>query len=153
MLRHLLCGCVLAAFAVLFAACDDGGSSGPTDGGTDTDTDVDTDTDADTDGGPDGGDECVETAAGAFPGDAVEIAYEEGGADTCVADSTWSPITGDYGSYVLGEEPMWEAVRFDILAPATIYGARAQWGNLLGDGDRAVRLGAYADFGSNGFDF
>ena len=145
MLRHPLYRCVLAALAALFAACDDGGSPGHPDGGTDTDTDADA--------GPDGGDACDDTGAGTFPGDATELAYEDGGAAVTIADYTWSPIVGDYGTYVLGEEPMWEAVRFDVLAPATIYGARVQWGNLVGDGVRPVRLGAYADFGSNGFDF
>jgi hypothetical protein len=155
MQRQALCRCVPAALAALLAACGDGGSSGTPDGGTDTDTDTDTDTgtDAGADGGPDGGGDCTETAAGTFPGGATEIAYEEGGATDTVADYTWGEITGSHGTYVLGEEPMWEAVRFDIPAPATIYGARVQWGNLTGGGVRPVRLGAYADFGSNGFDF
>jgi hypothetical protein len=151
MLRHPLCRCALA-LALLCAACGDDGSNPALDAGTDTDTDTDTDADSDSDAGPDGGDGCIETAAGTFPADAVELAYDEGAASATVLDYGWA-IEGTFGTYVLGEEPMWEAVRFDVLAPATIYGARVQWGNLAEGGARPVRLGAYADFSSNGFDF
>jgi len=145
---------LLAAIAIATASCSDDGD-GKGDAGTDTDTDADTDTDVDTDSDTDadGGDECVETVSGTFPAEAVELAWEPAGAyDATFLDFGWSPIEGYEGTYTIGEEPMWTSVRFNIDAPATIYGARVQWGNL-DDVERPAVLGAYEDFGSNGFDF
>lgn len=140
---------LVAAAGLASWACSDD-SSGTEDAG---DADTDTDTDTDADAGPDGGDGCIETASGSFPSGAIEIAHDQGSASSVVTDHTWNPIVLDYGSYVIGEEPMWEAVRFDIESPATIHGARVQWGNISWSQERPVSLGAYADFGSNGFDF
>jgi hypothetical protein len=140
---------ILVAAAMIFClgplACSDGskkGDGGLPDGG-----------DTDDDAGNDGGDECVETADGTFPGQAVEIAWDADDADKTILDYGWNPINGAEGTYLLEEEPLWEAVRFDLTAPATVYGARVKWGNLTGGGIRPVTLGAYEDFGSNGFDF
>lgn len=138
----------VATLALLCWSCSDDKKTSDPDGG-----DTDTDTDTDADGGPDGGDGCIETASGTFPAGAVEIAHDEGGSSSTVLDFSWTPMVLDYGTYTLGEVPMWEAVRFDLEAPTTIYGARVQWGNMGWDTERAVTLGAYDDFGSNGFDF
>ncbi|HUT79210.1 MAG TPA: VCBS repeat-containing protein, partial [Polyangia bacterium] len=136
---------ILALAALSITACGDGGSGGDPDAG-----DTDTNTGTDTGTGP----ACTETAAGEFPPGAVEIAWEETGGDAHLLDFTWNPITGSQGTYTLGETaPMWENIRFDLAAPATVYGARVQWGNLVGEGVRAVGLAAHDDFGSNGFDF
>ncbi len=95
---------------------------------------------------------CADTAAGTFPAEAEELAHtpDEGGGE--MQDQGWQ-IAGYEGTYDIGEQRMWEAVRFDLLAPATVYGARVVWGNLTGEGERPVTLGTYPDFGSNGFDF
>jgi hypothetical protein len=131
--------------ALPWAACDGESSSGDPDAG-------DTETGSDT--GSDTTPECTETAAGEFPPGAVEIAWEEAGGDAHLLDMSWNPITGSQGTYTLGETaPMWENVRFDLPAPATIHGARVQWGNLAGEGVRSVTLALHDDFGSNGFDF
>jgi enediyne biosynthesis protein E4 len=107
--------------------------------------------DAGADAGADGG-HCAETAAGAFPADATELAREADGGQLTILDVDWNPIAGVAGTYDIGEDPCYEAVRFDLPAPATVYGARVQWGNLRGKGTRPVSLSAYPDFGSNGFD-
>ena len=99
------------------------------------------------------GDECEETAAGTFPAEAEELAHTEDGGTVTVLDFNWNTIEAYGETFDIGEERMWEGVRFDLLAPATVYGARVMWGALAGEGIRPVTLGAYDDFGSNGFDF
>jgi len=146
--RHgVLLFAAIGAATLWSASCSDDGGDEAADAG-------DTDTGTDTDTTPDAGDGCIETASGAFPSEATEIAHEDGSAASTVLDYTWNPLELDYGTYILGEEPMWEAVRFDLPAPATVYGARVRWGNITAqDQEAPVRLGAHDDFGSNGFDF
>ena len=64
------------------------------------------------------GDACVETAAGTFPADADELAHTTEGGTSNILATSWNAITGYEGSYTIGEERMWEGVRFDLLAPA-----------------------------------
>ena len=105
-------------------------------------------------GGSGGGVEaCPDSAKGSFPAQAEELAHDPDEGTGSILDYMWNPFDGIEGTYTIGQEHMWEAVRFDLLAPATVYGARVMWGHLSGEGERAVTLGAYPDFGSNGFDF
>ena len=87
---------ILVATAMIFClgplACSDGGSK--TDAGLPDGGDTD-------DAGNDGGDECVETADGVFPDEAVEIAWDADDADKTIPDYGWHPIAGDEGTYRL----------------------------------------------------
>ena len=145
--RWLACGWIALLGALLWVGCpqDDDDAADDDDDATGDDDSADDDDTTD--------DACVETAAGTFPADAEELAHTADGGTTNILDSSWNAITGYEGSYLIGEERMWEGVRFDLLAPATIYGARVMWGALAGEGERPVTIGAYDDFGSNGFDF
>jgi len=96
---------------------------------------------------------CRAIAEGMFPAEAEELANAPDEGSQTILDRAWTPINIDGRNYTIGQEPMWEAVRFDLDAPTCVYGMRVQWGNLLGEGERPVPVGAYPDFGSNGFDF
>ncbi|MFO8073227.1 MAG: CRTAC1 family protein [Polyangia bacterium] len=133
--------CVLLACA---CGDDEGGGGAEDDPDASTDADADMDTDVD---------ECTETAGDELPDGLTEIAWDDGEADSTVADTPLGQFDINGSIYVIGEEPMWEAVRFDIPSPGLVHGFRVQWGNLLGEGVRPVGAGLHADFGSNGFDF
>ncbi|MBN1944032.1 MAG: CRTAC1 family protein [Bradymonadales bacterium] len=96
---------------------------------------------------------CLETAAGTFPENVQELAYDNGVGSYTIrtAYRSWT-YQGSGRTYDLLAEPNWEAVRFDLEAPTTVYGARVQWADLPA-AEAPIRLGGYPDFGSNGFDF
>jgi len=118
----------------------------------DDDTADDDSSDDDSAGDDDTAEGCLDTADGVFPPEAVEMAHEPDEGSLTLFDIDWY-FQGYQGTYYVGEEKLWQSVRFDLPAPATIHGARVTWGNLTGSDERPVRLGAYDDFGSNGFDF
>ena len=135
-----ICGLLILAL-LLVPLC--GCPSDDDDSGDDDDSQADDDSaDDDTDG-------CQETAGGEFPAEAVEMSHEPDDGTETLLDHIFS--ISEYTG--MGEELTWEATRFDLTAPATVHGARIMWGNLVGDEVRPVTLGAYGDFGSNGFDF
>ncbi len=140
-------GWTVLVAALLWLGCpqdDDDDVTGDDDATDDDDSADDDDTT---------GDECIETAAGSFPAEAEELAHTEDGGTVSILDFSWNSIEAYGEQFTIGEERMWEGVRFDLLAPATVYGARVMWGGLAGEGVRPVTIGAYDDFGSNGFDF
>ncbi|MFH0900268.1 MAG: CRTAC1 family protein [Pseudomonadota bacterium] len=99
---------------------------------------------------------CTETASGKVPAEATVMAWEEDGSPaSSVVDHSWNAITGASGEYMIGEEPTWEAVRFELPAPTTVYGVRAQWANLRATEEEGfpITIGLYPDFGGNGYDF
>ncbi len=96
---------------------------------------------------------CTDTASGAFPEGTQEIAYDNGTGELDITAYEGSVYEGYYGAWDVAETSQWEAVRFDLDTPAIVYGARVQWTSLKGAGLREVPLGAFPDFGSNGFDF
>jgi hypothetical protein len=158
---------VLVCFLAL-AACDDGepltdgDADLDADSGADGDVDADGDGDADADGDADGesdGDADAETVVcgsgeGELPDGLIELAWDDGTPFTTIGEQSWT-ITVETGTYELAEEPLYEAVRFELDHPARIHGFAVQWANLPADGDPGAPLeaGLYPDFGYNGFDF
>ena len=53
----------------------------------------------------------------------------------------------------MADQPLWEAVAFEIERPARIFGFRVQFRNLPDGAEVPVSVGLYPDFGHNGFDF
>ena len=148
---------LLALLTLVFAGCpggdeDDDSSVADDDDATGDDDDITGDDDDSAGDDDDTVDACVDTASGAFPPEAMEMAHETDEPQASFLGQGWY-FTGYEGTYYFDENKLWEAVRFDLLAPATVYGARVVWSNLSGAGERPVTLGAYDDFGSNGFDF
>ena len=82
-----------------------------------------------------------------------EIAYDDGVAATHLREQDWS-ITGGT-TYVINQESVHEAVRFDLPHPARVHAFQVRWADLPGGIDPAFELqaGLYPDFGYNGFDF
>lgn len=125
----------------------------PTDDDDDTTAgDDDTTGDDDSAGDDDTADSCTETAAGTFPGEAVELAHDLDEPLGSLHSYTMLPVNGHEGTYVYGEHRMWEVLRWDLPAPATVHGARVVWEGLPED-EAPVTFGAYPDYSSNGFDF
>jgi hypothetical protein len=94
------------------------------------------------------------TALGTLPDNLVEIAYDGAPPYTNLSEKTWTIDTG-VQQYVLTDQVLNEAVRFELAHPARIHGFRLQWAALPADGDPNLPLeaGLYPDFGYNGFDF
>lgn len=53
----------------------------------------------------------------------------------------------------LGEQPLWEAVRFDLETPVRVWGFSIQWASSPAPDTADLAAGLYPDFGNNGFDF
>jgi len=89
-----------------------------------------------------------------LPDDLVEIAWDDGMPVGSVRDQSWS-ITVNGHTYALNDNPLYEAVRFDLPHPARVYGFSVQFAGIAGTGDpkAEIEAGLYADFGYNGFDF
>jgi hypothetical protein len=62
-------------------------------------------------------------------------------------------ITVDGKTFELNEEPVFEAVRFDLPAPTRVHGFSVHVAAAPPDPLAELRVGLYADFGHNGFDF
>jgi hypothetical protein len=94
------------------------------------------------------------TGEGQLPQDLVEIAYDGAGPYTNLTEQPWS-ITIGTTKYVLAEQELNEAVRFELEHPARVFGFKLQWAGLPENGDPEMPLeaGLYPDFGYNGFDF
>ncbi|MCK6527647.1 CRTAC1 family protein [Myxococcota bacterium] len=137
------------SLALLLAGCPAGEGSDD-DSAADDDTGTDDDSAADDDTAPPA---CTDTASGEFPADSVEIAWDDGDPSQDMGAYEGYYIPGYYGNYDLYESPQWEAVRFDLGAPATVWGARVVWSNLVAEEETPLPIGAYPDFGGNGFDF
>lgn len=81
------------------------------------------------------------------------LSWDNGVKETNVREQSFA-ITVDGKTFALNDEPLYEAVRFDLERPATIYGFSIHWG-AIGEAPLEAELsaGLYADFGHNGFDF
>ena len=147
-LRHFLIPA--AAISLWIAACGDDAQetepAGNGAGGTTTTT---------SGGGSGGTPVCGSAATPLDESTLTELAYDDAMPATHVREQTWS-ITGSSGkTYVLNEEPLHEAVRFELEHPARIHGFKVMWADLP-DGlaeTAELEAGLYSDFGYNGFDF
>jgi hypothetical protein len=146
----------MALLGVFFVGCPDGddddSSVADDDDATGDDDDATADDDDSSGDDDDTVEPCEDTASGSFPAEAVELSHTSDEPMASILGQGWY-FEGYGGTYYFEEQLLWEAVRFDLEAPATVYGARVVWSNLVGQGERPVTLGAYEDFGSNGFDF
>jgi hypothetical protein len=113
-------------------------------------------------GGPDALDAKAEEAAppGCGTGDRpvptglVELKWDDGTAKSNLRKQTWS-IEVNGTKYVLADQILHEAVRFDLEHPARVHGFSVQWTGLPGDAGPSAEIaaGLFPDFGHNGFDF
>jgi len=86
----------------------------------------------------------------------TELSHDDGIAVSNVRAgdiSVGSPFSNQ--TYVFNDEPLHEAVSFELEHPARIHGFKVKWAGKLPDGDPSapVSAGLYPDFGYNGFDF
>ncbi len=102
-------------------------------------------------GGGEGGARCGD-AGGELPANLLTMTWDDGVADTNLREQTFE-ITADNKTFVLNDEPLHEAVRFDLEHPARVYGFSIHWGALADDPTELLEAGLYGDFGHNGFDF
>jgi hypothetical protein len=142
-LASLLC---VLAWSIVACGDDDGSTSGSTSATTSGAT-----TGA---GGAGGHAPACGTADGVLPDGLETIAWDDGVAATNLRAEDFE-ITVDGDDFVLNEEPLHEAVRFDLEHPARVHGFSIHWGGLPEGADPRSELaaGLYGDFGHNGFDF
>lgn len=103
---------------------------------------------------PDAGPVGCGTASKELPPGLLELSWNDGEPSSSLREQTWTiEINGH--AYALNEEPLHEAVRFDIEHPAKIHGFAVQWAGIPENADPTMELeaGLYPDFGYNGFDF
>jgi hypothetical protein len=134
-------------FLCLIAGCDDpeqtvvasSTSSGP--GGTGGS------------GGSGGSPVCGSANRALDEGALVEIAFDDSMPATHLREQNFAVTTTQ--EYVLNEQVVHEAVRFELEHPARIHGFKVMWAALPAGMDPAAELtaGLYDDFGYNGFDF
>jgi hypothetical protein len=84
----------------------------------------------------------------------VEIKHDDGTSKGNLRDQGFK-ITVNGTEYALNEQPVHEAVRFELEYPARVHGFAVQWASLPPNTAPTVELaaGLYRDFGYNGFDF
>lgn len=107
-------------------------------------------------GGSGGGDiACGSADLPLDDGDLVELGYDDGMAATHLREQSWEISIDALTTYVLNEENVHEAMRFELEHPATIHAVDVMWAGLPPDvaPDAELELGLYRDFGYNGFDF
>jgi hypothetical protein len=94
------------------------------------------------------------TAEGELPAGFETIAWDDGVVETNLRTENFQ-ITVDGDDIVLNDEPIYEAVRFDLEHPARVHGFSIHWGAIPEGADPRTELtaGLYGDFGHNGFDF
>ena len=80
------------------------------------------------------------------------LTWDDGVPGTNLREQTFQ-ITADNKTFTLNEEPLYEAVRFDLEHPARVAGFSIHWAALPDDPMVALEAGLYRDFGHNGFDF
>lgn len=83
----------------------------------------------------------------------VELAYDDGVPFSSLRQQDYA-ITST-STYVLNDNPLHEAVRFELEHPARIHGFQVMWSDVPDDWEPTTELaaGLYPDFGYNGFDF
>ncbi|MSP23848.1 MAG: CRTAC1 family protein [Myxococcales bacterium] len=82
------------------------------------------------------------------------LAYGDGTPASNLREQTFQIGTGA-NTYVLNEESLFEAARFELEHPARIHGFEVMWAGLPDAAPPELELeaGLYGDFGYNGFDF
>jgi hypothetical protein len=123
-------------------ADDTGGDAGADDGGPEAE-----------DAGDAGGPTCG-SGAGALPPGLVELAWDDGKGVSNVREQAWAIDIGGT-TYMIRDQVLHEAVRFDLAHPARIHGFSIMWAKLPAGTapDSPLVGGLYPDFGHNGFDF
>lgn len=115
------------------------------------------------DAGSDSGQDAAEEDSGpqvcgtgnrALPDGLVELVRDDGIAVANLRGKTWT-VEVNGNAYDLNDNPLWEAVRFELEHPARVHGFSVQWAAVPDqlEPDHEVFAGLYADFGYNGFDF
>ena len=87
------------------------------------------------------------SAEGELPGGLVTLEHHDGSGQTTLVGQGWQ-VAG----HPLDDEPLHEAVRFELAHPAKIHGFAVQYGQLPAEAE-AVSASLFGDFGYNGFDF
>lgn len=140
---------------IFFAACSDDGDPSGSGGSTADTTSSSSATSNASTGGQGGGPPAVcGTADGELPAGLVTIQWDDDAVETNIRNENFQ-ITIDGQDYMLNEEPLYEAVRFDLEHPARVHGFSIHWGGLPDPADPKMEIaaGLYDDFGYNGFDF
>lgn len=85
----------------------------------------------------------------------TELVYDDGMPLASLREQSWQISLDAFSTYVLNEENVHEAMRFELEHPATIHAVEVMWANVPAGMDPAaeLELGLYPDFGHNGFDF
>ncbi len=148
-MRSLACAGVCVA---LIACGDDGGSGGESGSTSNASTTAETTGPGGSGGG--GAPPVCGTAEGELPEGLETIAWDDGVVETNLRNENFQ-ITVDGDDILLNEEPIHEAVRFDLEHPARIHGFSIHWGAIPEGAAPTTELeaGLYGDFGHNGFDF
>ncbi len=145
------------AAALAVAGCDDGAETGVGGGGAGPATQSSADSTATVGGSGGGPPPACGTAEGELPAGLETLLWDDGAAETNVREQSFAiDVDGDGSDdFVLNEEPLHEAVRFELDHPARVHGFSIHWGGLPPDAapDTLLEAGLYADFGHNGFDF
>jgi len=92
------------------------------------------------------------TAQGELPEGLTTLEWNDGVAASSLREQNFE-ITADGKTFNLNEEPLHEAVRFDLEHPARVYGFSIHWAALPEDAAAELTAGLFPDFGHNGFDF
>src|SRR5438132_12570415 len=84
---------------------------------------------------------------GTMPADAEILSWDNGSSKGSVRGKGFyvtDPVNGAH--LQIDTEPLWEATRFDLDRPATIYGFSVKWANLGQATNSRVEAGLYPDF-------
>jgi hypothetical protein len=94
------------------------------------------------------------TGARPLPAGLTELSWDDGVGAQNLREKAWS-ITVGGTEWVLNENVLWEAVRFELEHPARVHGFSVQWAGIPADAAPAteLRAGLYPDWGYNGFNF
>jgi hypothetical protein len=99
------------------------------------------------------GSSCEQDAHDPIPDGVTWVEVASSGTRRTFADQLWPENYQGYeGTYNLNTTEVYGASAFYLEAPATIYGARVSWGNLL-EPDTPAVLQAWPDFSSDGYAF
>lgn len=103
-------------------------------------------------GGDVGGAPSCGDAGGELPSGLTTLQWDDGVAATSLRDQNFE-ITVEGKTFVLNEESVHEAVRFELTQPSRILGFSVHVAAAPEDPQAQLSVGLYPDFGYNGFDF
>ena len=95
------------------------------------------------------------SARGTLPAGLTELKWDRDTPTFSVRGKHYT-VTANGQTFKLDDQPLWEAVRFDLDRPAKVHGFTVTYANLdsvANDRKRPIEAGLYPDFGGNGFDF